>query len=139
MRAIVIHDASKRTLRLAEGIASGLAEAGITAELRQAEERPAGPLSLGSYDIVCVGSAVVSFVGGRISGEIQATLRQCTRIEGKPAAAFVAPRLFGTTKALRSLMAALEQQGAIVRDFSSPRSRGEAAAFGRRLESLLSS
>lgn len=137
MRAIVIHDGTKRTAQLAEAIAAGLGEASIQAELRVAEEHPSGPLSVAPYDLVCVGSSIISFFGGRISEAVDATLRQCSRMEGKTVAAFVAPRLFGTTKALRRLMEALERQGAIVRDFSSPRSRGEAVAFGRRLESLL--
>lgn len=137
MRAIVIHDGARRTAQLAEAIAAGLNEAAIKTELHVAQERPSAPLSVAPYDLVCVGSSIVSFFGGRISDAIDATVRQCSRMEGKTVAAFVAPRLFGTTKALRRLMEALERQGAIVRDFSSPRSRGEAAAFGRRLESLL--
>lgn len=137
MRAIVIYDPGKRLTELAEGIAAGLREGAFTVELREAAEHPDGTLPLASYALVCVGSSVSTVFGGKISSSVEATVRQCSRMEGKPVAAFVAPNAFGAGKALKRLMAALERQGAMVQDFGTVRNKAEAIAFGRRLQAVV--
>lgn len=137
MRAIVIFGGSRRLGRLADGVATGLREVGFDVTLHEAEERPRSVVPVASYDLVCVGASVTSMFGGSITPAVEATLAQCSRIEGKPVGAFVEPRLLGATKALRRLMAELERQGAWVQDFASIRSVNDAVVFGRRLQSLV--
>lgn len=137
MRALVMFDAAKQTERIAGGVARGLSEVGFEVETMEATNQQSGRIPMGGYDLVCVGSAVTSFFGGQLSPEIDMALRQSSRLEGKSVAVFVVPQIFGTGKALKRLMASLERQGAMVQDFASLRSPQEGAAFGRRLEALL--
>lgn len=135
-RAIVIYAGSGRVARLAESIAEAMRAGEFDVTMRAAEARPQGVIPLASYDVVCVGASVTSLFGGRLPDSIDATLRQCSRIEGKPVGAFVLPGILGTGKALKQLMGILERQGALVQDFAAIRHKDEALAFGRRLQTL---
>lgn len=137
MRAIVIYDATKSMSRVTEAIADALRASDVAVDLHEATTDQRGPFSLAAYDLICVGSSVTSFFGGQISDVVQQTLRLASRLEGKPVAAYVTPSLFGASRALKRLMAALEQQGALVQDFAALRSAQEATAFGKRLAALL--
>lgn len=136
MRAIVLFDPANKMERVAMGVVEGLKQVGFDVDVRKASEQANERVSLAPYHLVCVGAPIVSFFGGQLGSDIDMAIRQCSRIEGKPAAVFVAPRLFGTGKGLKRLMAMLERQGAIVQDFAPVRSHQEAVAFGRRLDVL---
>lgn len=139
MRALIVYAADKRLESLAKGVERGLAQAGFKVDLRAAERSGSTPISVAAYDVVCVGSPVLGFWGGQVAQEVDATLKRCTRLEGKQAAAFVTPKLIGAGKALRRLMGLLERQGAWVQDFAVIGREAEGEAFGRRLEGLMHS
>lgn len=136
MKALVLYSKSGDVKGLAEAVAKGLEEAAFRVDLKEADDRGM-PIAAAGYDIVCVGSPVIGFWGGQVAADVDASIKRCTRLEGKQAAVFVKAKAFGTGKSLRKLMGLLERQGALVQDFAALRGAQEARAFGLRLESLV--
>lgn len=136
MKGLVIYSRSSGLAELAGAVAKGLRAAAFQVELRAADEG-SGPISAAPFDVICVGSPVLGFFSGGLAADIDLALKRCTRLEGKRAAVFVKPKLFGTTKALRRLMGLLEREGAWVQDFAALRGLDEAERFGQRLEGLV--
>ena len=80
-------------------------------------EDVSSPINFRPYDLIFVGSSVISAFGGRISQEVVNFLKGAVGMEGKKTIAYIRPSLFGTDKALRRLMAIMESSGAFVIDF----------------------
>lgn len=135
MKGLVIYSRKGGLADLAEAVAKGLRSAAFHVELRAADEG-SGPISVAAFDVVCIGSPVLGFFGGAYADDVDLALKRCTRLEGKRAAVFVKPKLFGTTKAIRRLMGLLEREGAWVEDFAAVSGPAEAERFGERLEAL---
>lgn len=135
VRALVLFSSSGNLQQLAKALAQGLEAASFQVDLMQLSSDRSGPISVAPYDVICVGSPTVG-LRGHIAPDIEPALGRCSRLEGKRTAAFVRRGLFGSSKALRRLMAALERQGAWVEDFADLANPSEARAFGERLKSL---
>lgn len=136
MRVLILYSARGALDRLARAVADGLESVGVRAELMKADPSRTQPISMGAYDLVCVGSPTLGFFRGRAAEDIVEVLARSTRLEGKRTAAFVRRGGFGATRALKQLMAALERQGAWVEDFADLASEQEARAFGARLKNV---
>ena len=136
MRALIIYSSTPRLAALAKAVAEGLREASVDVQLLEARTG-SDTIVTAPYDLVLVGSPVLGFFGGRLASDIDASVKRCSRLEGKQTAVFVSGGVFGVGKALRRLMGLLERQGAWVQDFAALTSPGDASAFGRRLKSLL--
>lgn len=132
-RALILYSGEGNMAPIAEGLAQGLEEGGWQTQRMQAEPRGTGAISLAPYQLVCVGSPVQGFFGGRIALDIDMTVKRCSRFEGKHSVAFVRPRMFGNGKALRYLMGVMERQGAWVQDFASLLQAEDAKRFAKRL------
>jgi hypothetical protein len=137
VRALILYSEDGKLLNLVKGLERGLQAVGYEVQLLGASTAIRNiNIPLVSYDLVCVGSPVVGFFGGEIAADIDAALKKTTRMQGKPTAAFVRPRIFGSTRSLHTLMKAMEAQGAWVQDFASVSTAREAEALGRRLETM---
>lgn len=136
MRTLVLYSQSGRVPELAEALANELTQFGHQVQLMEAENSGTSPISCGRYDLIVAGSPVEGIFGGKVAGDIDLSIKRCNRLEGKTAAAFVQPALFGTTKALRTLMEMMERQGALVRDFATLASADEARKFAGSLSKL---
>jgi hypothetical protein len=86
--------------------------------------------SLYVYDLVYVGSPVLGFWGGRFPELLASYIKSCSGLEGKKTAAFVTPKIIGTTRTLRRIMKTLEEKGSIVMAFRTIKSISEAKDFG---------
>jgi len=89
-------------------------------------EDVSSPINFRPYDVIFIGSSVVSAFGGKISPEVINFLKSTVGMEGKKTVAYVRPSLFGTDKALRRLMAIMESRGAFVIDFQSIKNEKDA-------------
>ncbi|HET7558672.1 MAG TPA: hypothetical protein VFK80_01830 [Limnochordia bacterium] len=132
MRALIIHSPEPYVARLAEAVGRGLERKGGQVEVTSTAAGGA-TITVAGYDLICVGAAIKGRFGGSVSPEIDAALKRCTRLNGKQGAAFVSPKLLGTTRSLRALMGLLEHQGVQVRDFEAPSGVDQALRFGERL------
>lgn len=137
LKALILYSKSGGLQPLAQAVAASLRELSVHVDVKEAEEQGGGPIAVAAYELICVGSPVLGFWGGQVAADVDATIKRCTRMEGKQVAAFVKPKAFGTAKALRRLMGILERQGALVQDFAALRGAADARAFGRRLENLV--
>lgn len=86
--------------------------------------------SLYVYDLVYIGSPVLGFWGGKFPESLASYIKSCSGLEGKKTAAFVTPKIIGTTRTLRRIMKTLEEKGSIVRAFRTIKSISEAKDFG---------
>lgn len=136
MRALILYSGTPKITALARSVAEGLREASFDIQLLEASTG-SDSIVAAPYDLVCVGSPVKGLFGGQIAGDVDASIKRCSRLEGKHAAAFVTGGLFGVGKSLRRLMGLLERQGAWVQDFAALKGAKDAAAFGRRLEGVV--
>ena len=136
MRALVAYSSVGGMAPLAEKLGSGLESVGFTVQLLECGAS-SGVLPLGQYDLVCIGSPVMGAFGGSIADDVDALIKRATRLEGKASVAFVRPRLFGNTRALQKLMAAMERQGSVVQDFAAVPTPNDAYRLGCRLANVI--
>jgi hypothetical protein len=137
LRALIVYSKDKRMAPLAEALGRGLRSVGFSTQLLEAQDSSA-QFSAASFDLVCVGSPVLGFFGGGIAEDIMLMLKHISRLDGKACVAFVRPTLpWGSTRSLRSLMAELEKQGALVQDFASISRSIEAERLGKRLANVV--
>ncbi|MCX6089268.1 MAG: hypothetical protein WCP87_02530 [Atribacterota bacterium] len=92
------------------------------------------PINFRPYELIFVGSYVVSAFGGKISGDVVNFLKSVVGLEGKKTIAYIRPAMFGTDKALRRLMSNMESKGAFVVDFEAIKGEKDAQVLlGRHL------
>ncbi|MDI3543546.1 MAG: hypothetical protein PWP57_1151 [Candidatus Atribacteria bacterium] len=126
MRVAFVHSSKdKRIGSLTRYMVSLFEKEGCTVKVIETENTTS-PVSLRPFDLIFVGSQVLSLWGGKISSEVITFLQGASGMEGKRAVAYVRPNLFGNDKALKRLMSNMESQGAFVIDFEVLKSEKEA-------------
>jgi menaquinone-dependent protoporphyrinogen IX oxidase len=129
-KILIIYSQEGKIKDIADGIAEGAKNKGNQVDLISTEER--GRLvTFSPYDLVIVGSPTRGFFKGKIADDLPPFLGNCKRTTGKTTMAFVTPKAFATTRALKLVMAELEKLGCIVKNFASLKNRTEAVAFGQ--------
>ncbi len=131
-KVLIIYSSVGSIKQIAEGIAEGLEKNGHQTKVLKAVDN-SRPVSFYSYDLVIVGSPTLGLFKGKIAADLPSFLNNCKRTTGQEAVAFVTPRLFGTTKALKRVMAQLEKLGCIVNNFKSLKNYSQALEFGKSI------
>lgn len=138
MRALVIREGAEgeeRPQKLAAAVERGLQAGGVEADVAILD--PGTVRSLAPYRLVCIGVRARGLLGRLVADSIAPSLAALRGLGGKDVAAWVWAGPMGGDGALRRLMAALEAEGAFIRDFAVVRTEEEAQAFGGRLAGLL--
>lgn len=130
MRALIIYSGSTARMKaIVQAISSGIRKGG-----NDVDEAKVGQgksiTSLYVYDLVYIGSPVLGFWGGKFPESLASYIKSCSGLEGKKTAAFVTPRIIGTTRTLRRIMKTLEEKGSIVMAFRTIKNLPEAKDFG---------
>jgi len=130
LRALIIYSGSTARMKaIVQAISSAIRKGGNDVdEVRVG--RGESITSLYVYDLVYIGSPVLGFWGGKFPQSLASYIKSCSGLEGKKAAAFVTPRIIGTTRTLRRIMKTLEEKGSIVMAFRTIKSLSEARYFG---------
>lgn len=130
MRALIIYSGSTARMKaIVQAISSAIRKGGNDVdEVRVG--RGESITSLYVYDLVYIGSPVLGFWGGKFPQSLASYIKSCSGLEGKKTAAFVTPRIIGTTRTLRRIMKTLEEKGSIVMAFRTIKSLSEARYFG---------
>ncbi len=131
-KILIIHSEEGNLKGVVQGIAEGAGSNGHRVDIISTKDRNK-IVTFFPYDLILTGSPTLGFFKGKIAGDIKHFLSQCKRTAGKSAIAFVTPRAFATTRALKILMAELEKLGCIVKDFANLRNKNEAISFGKKL------
>jgi hypothetical protein len=131
-RILIIHTPDKDIKDIAEGIKEGVESNNIRAELRNTADT-GNTVSFYPYDLVVAGSPTLGIFKGKIDNSLNKFLADAKRTVGQEAYAFVKPRFFATNKALKSVMAALEAQGCIVKNFKALSDHNSAVEFGKSI------
>ena len=131
-KVLIIHSRDDNVAEIAQGIKDGAEKNGHNIDVMSTDER-GKVVSFYPYDLVIAGCETLSIFRGKIPGEITNFLKECKRTAGQEAVAFVTPRFFATTKALRQLMGRLEEQGCIVNDFQNFSRYNDAVSYGESL------
>jgi len=132
-KILIIYSSVGKIDQIAKGIAAGLQKNGYQVTLQDTGKTDR-PISFHSYDLVMVGSPTLGFFKGKIADDLSPFLKNCKRTGGQETVAFVTPRLFGTTKALKKVMGEMEKLGCIVKDFTSIKNYNQAVEFGESVE-----
>ena len=132
-KILIIYSKEGDIKDIAEGIAEGAKENGYQVELKDTEI-DGRPVSFFPYDLVIAGAPTQGIFRGKIPSDLSSFLKECKRTGGQDAMAFVTPRFFATSKALKLVMGELEKLGCIVKDFRSIKNRKEAVNFGKALK-----
>lgn len=117
---------------IARGIAEGVEKNGHSSEMIDANQRDR-PISFHKFDLVAVGAPTKGIFRGSVPAELSETLKKCKRTMGQESVAFVTPRLFATSDALKKVMGEMEKLGCVVRNFRSLKSYNDAVEFGKGL------
>ena len=136
MRALIIYSGSTARMKaIVQAISSAIRKGG-----NDVDEVKVGQgqsiTSLYVYDLVYIGSPVLGFWGGKFPESLASYIKSCSGLEGKKTAAFVTPRIIGTTRTLRRIMKTLEEKGSIVMAFRTIKSLSEAQDFGDMLSRI---
>jgi len=130
LRALIIYSGSTARMKaIVQAISSAIRKGGNDAD----EVKVGGGESITSlyvYDLVYIGSPVLGFWGGKFPESLASYIKSCSGLEGKKTAAFVTPKIIGTTRTLRRIMKTLEEKGSIVMAFRTIKSISEAKDFG---------
>ncbi len=132
-RILIIHTPDDEIKDIAEGIKEGAEAEGFRAELKNTADT-GNTVSFYPYDLVIAGSPTHGIFKGKIDNSLKEYLSDSKRTVGQDAVAFVKPRLFATNKALKKVMAALEAQGCIVKNFKAISNHQEAVEFGKNIK-----
>lgn len=138
MRALVIGEnaaGEERPRKLAAALARGLQARGVEAEVATLD--PGTARSLAPYRLVCIGARARGLLGRRVADHVAPSLAALRGLAGKDVAAWVWAGPLAGDGALKGLMAALEAEGAFIRDFAVVRTEQDAQAFGGRLAGLV--
>ncbi len=136
MRALIVYSGSTARMKaIVQAISSAIRKGG-----NDVDEMKAGQgeniTSLYVYDLIYVGSPVLGFWGGRFPELLASYIKSCSGLEGKKTAAFVTPRIIGTTRTLRRIMKTLEEKGSIVVAFRTIKNLSGARDFGNMLSRI---
>ncbi|MFO8043887.1 MAG: hypothetical protein R6U25_11840 [Alkalispirochaeta sp.] len=135
MRAAVLFFGGTRrdkTAEVARGLAGGIEKAGHQVDVIDGDRDVNSKLTV--YEYIAVGTSAVSTFSGKIDPKIPEFLSRAGMVTGKKCSAFVLNSPFGSQKALRRLMAALEHEGMFIRYSDILRSREEAEVLASRLK-----
>ncbi len=132
-KVLIIYSGKGDIDKIAGGIAEGLQKNGHQATVVKAGENDR-PVTFHSYDLVIAGSPTLGLYKGKISKKLSSFLKDCKQTAGQDAIAFVTPRLFGTTNALKRVMNELEKLGCIVNNFTHLKNRSQAVNFGKSIK-----
>lgn len=136
MKALIIYSEGTRKMKaIVQAISSAIRKGGNDVD-EVIVGRGESITSLYVYDLVYIGSPVLGFWGGKFPELLASYIKSCSGLEGKKTAAFVTPRMIGTTRTLRRIMKALEEKGSIVRAFRTIKSLSEARDFGNMLSRI---
>jgi len=136
LRALIIYSGSTARMKaIVQAISSAIRKGGNDAdEVRVG--RGESITSLYIYDLVYIGSPVLGFWGGKFPESLASYIKSCSGLEGKKAAAFVTPKIIGTTRTLRRIMKTLEEKGSIVMAFRTIKNLSGAKDFGNILSRI---
>lgn len=135
-RVLIIHSNSRKLKTISEGLAEGARNQGNEVDILSTEENKRS-INFHSYKLVLIGSPTRGIFRGKIAKDIPPYLKKCKQTIGQIVIAFVTPRLFATTKALRKLMNQIEKQGCFVKDFTSLKNKKEAVEFGKNINKFI--
>lgn len=132
MKILMIYSREGKISAYAEAMQKGAESAGHIVTVKQPDDR-GDMITAHPYDLLIVGSPILGTLGGKIAEDLKPFLSSIKRVDGKESIAFSNRKTFGTDKGMRKLMALLEAQGSIVKDFQTFRSVEEARQFGMAL------
>lgn len=131
-RLLIIHTPDPELKTIAEAIKKGAESQGLRVDLKNTKDRGTG-VSFYPYDLILAGSSVSGFLKAKLDNSLASFLADAKRTTGKDAVAFVKPHFFVTNKALKKVMAALEAQGCIVKNFKALKNQDSAVKFGENI------
>ena len=131
-RLLIIHTPDADLKDIAEGIKEGAESQGFRVDIKNTKDVGSG-VSFYPYDLILAGSPTRGIFRGKIDESLNSFLSQAKRTVGKDAVAYVKPRFFATNKALKKVMAALESQGCIVKNFKAIKNHQSAVEFGKNI------
>lgn len=132
-RLLIIHTPDADLKDIAEGIKEGAESKGFRVDLKSTQDIGSG-VSFYPYDLILAGSPTEGIFRGKIDQSLNKFLSEAKRTVGKDAVAYVKPRFFATNKALKKVMAALESQGCIVKNFKAIKNYQSAVEFGKNIK-----
>lgn len=132
-RLLIIYTPAADLKEIAVGIKEGAEAQGFKVDLKSTKEN-SGSISFHPYDLILAGSSIKGIFKAKIDSSLKKFLAQAKRTAGKDAAAYVKPHFFATNKALKKVMAALEEQGCIVKNFMEVKDYKSAVELGRKLK-----
>ena len=131
MRALILYSTANEAIQKAAQLLGQALEKNNW-QVQMLTATGSGPINVIPYDLVCIGSPVVGFFGGKVAADISEAIPRFNRLDGKRTIAFVTPKLFGTDKSLRALMGLAESEGANVFDFLAIRNAEDAQTLAQR-------
>ena len=132
-RLLIIHTPDADLKDIAEGIKEGAETQGFRVDMKNTKDIGNG-ISFYPYDLIVAGSPTKGIFKGKIDKSLNKFLSESKRTVGSDAVAYVKPRLFATNKALKKVMAALESQGCIVKNFKAIKNHQSAVEFGKNIK-----
>lgn len=132
-RLLIIYTPDADLKDIAEGIKEGAETQGFRVDMKNTKDIGNG-VSFYPYDLVAAGSPTKGIFKGEIDKSLNKFLSESKRTVGSDAVAYVKPRLFATNKALKKVMAALESQGLIVKNFKAIKDHQSAVEFGKNIK-----
>lgn len=130
---LVIYTPASDLKKIAEGIKKGAESQGFKVDIKNTKEIER-VISLHPYDLVLAGSKAEGIFASDIDSSLKDFLAEAKRTQGRDAFAFVKPYFFATNKTLKKIMAVLESEGCIVKNFKRLKNYHSAVEFGKNIK-----
>lgn len=130
---VFVPDKSRdKLLSISKALAAGIEKNGHNVDIVDGSRDVNTKLSI--YEYICVGTEVVSLIGGKIPEQVGGFLRSAGIVTGKRSFAFVLKKGLGTGRGLQRLMKVMESQGMMLKYSEVLRSKEESEEIGKRLK-----
>ncbi len=133
MRVAILFFSNGRDSNKLRAITDGLAQ-GIMAQGNQTDVIDGKEIrKIAFYDYIAIGTVQNTTFSGKISPNIAKCLSASGPLIGKRSFAYVVRNVIGSGRALARLMAAMENEGMIIRNSAALKSTYEATQIGKRI------
>lgn len=136
-KILIVYSKEGQISDYAQALKKGAEKSGHQVTLKEAVVNRHDIISCHSYDLLVVASPLNGIIKVKIAEDIRSFLSQLKRTGGQEAIAFTKRKLIGTDKGLRSLMATMEKEGCIVKDFRAFKSKEEAFQYGEQIKNRI--
>lgn len=141
IKATIVHNKNeKKSACLGQALFQSFTGFGWTVSILDLDDETVHPQKIvscfSSADLIVIGGETLTW-SGKVSQRLINFIKECSYIEGRKIVVYSVKTLFGSQKALKKLMKAVEERGGFLADFEVLSNVKDCVSFSKRMLSLI--